>query len=75
MFLFCRQKLFLTVQSEVLPRYGYEGSSNGVYKMMGDMKPYIKDSLCSKPGTTSTLEPIHDETVCAPFKIDEYNGR
>lgn len=42
-FLAERQKLFLTVQSEVLPRYGYEGSSNGVYKMMGDMKPYIKD--------------------------------
>eukprot|EP00435_Cladocopium_sp_Y103_P027343 s4606_g6.t1 len=40
---FERQKLFLTVQIEVLPRYGYEGSSNGVYKMMGDMKPYIKD--------------------------------
>ena len=38
-----RQKLFLTVQSKVLPRYGYEGTSNGVYKMMGDMKPYIKD--------------------------------
>lgn len=42
-FLAERQKLFLTVQSKVLPRYGYEGTSNGVYKMMGDMKPYIKD--------------------------------
>ena len=39
---FLRQQLFLTVQSEVLPKFGYEGTSLGVYKMMGDMKPYVQ---------------------------------
>lgn len=43
-----RQKLFLKVQMRVLPRYGYEGSSSGVYKMMGDMRPFIKDMLDGK---------------------------
>jgi len=42
-FLAERQKLFLKVQMRVLPRYGYEGSSSGVYKMMGDMRPFIKE--------------------------------
>ena len=75
MFLFCRQKLFLTVQSEVLPRYGYEGSSNGVYKMMGDMKPYIKDSWCHlELDHQYTRTHPSEKTMCAPFQIDEYNG-
>ncbi|CAE7602347.1 tycA [Symbiodinium sp. CCMP2456] len=42
-FLEQRQQLFLTVQSEVLPKFGYEGTSLGVYKMMGDMKPYVQE--------------------------------
>jgi len=36
-----RQELMLEVQSVVLPRYGYEGSRAGVYKMMADMGPYV----------------------------------
>jgi len=43
-FLTERSKIFLTVQSQVLPRYGFEGSPKGVINMMADMKPYIKDS-------------------------------
>mmetsp|Transcript_30803 Transcript_30803/g.57746 ORF Transcript_30803/g.57746 Transcript_30803/m.57746 type:complete len:335 (+) Transcript_30803:50-1054(+) len=43
-FLEQRQKLFLTVQSDVLPRFGYEGTSLGVYKMMGDMNPYVQEA-------------------------------
>lgn len=38
-----RQSLFLTVQEKVLPKYGFEGSLEGVHHMMGDMKPYIRD--------------------------------
>ena len=29
-----RQKLFLTVQKEVLPKHGFEGSPKGVFEMM-----------------------------------------
>eukprot|EP00931_Biecheleriopsis_adriatica_P041521 TRINITY_DN23721_c0_g1_i1.p1 TRINITY_DN23721_c0_g1~~TRINITY_DN23721_c0_g1_i1.p1 ORF type:complete len:364 (-),score=91.51 TRINITY_DN23721_c0_g1_i1:33-1040(-) len=43
-FLSQRQKLFLTVQSTVLPRYGFTGDAKGVYTMMADMKPYIQDA-------------------------------
>jgi len=38
-----RQELFLSVQSVVLPSYGFEGSQSGVYKMMGAMGPFIND--------------------------------
>ena len=44
-----RQKLFLTVQSQVLPKFGYEGTSLGVYKMMGDMKPYVQATCKESP--------------------------
>merc|ERR1719245_214471 len=33
-FNFDRQKLFLTVQSKVLPMYGFEGNQRGVFEMM-----------------------------------------
>lgn len=36
-----RQQLFLTVQSKVLPKYGFEGSQPGVLKMMGAMGPFV----------------------------------
>eukprot|EP00930_Biecheleria_cincta_P046867 TRINITY_DN32397_c0_g1_i1.p1 TRINITY_DN32397_c0_g1~~TRINITY_DN32397_c0_g1_i1.p1 ORF type:complete len:348 (+),score=75.86 TRINITY_DN32397_c0_g1_i1:141-1184(+) len=42
-FLAERAKIFLTVQRLVLPRYGFEGSPAGVFKMMGAMQPYLKD--------------------------------
>lgn len=42
-FLAERSKVFLTVQRRVLPRFGFEGSPAGVFKMMGAMQPYIKD--------------------------------
>ncbi|CAJ1363932.1 unnamed protein product [Effrenium voratum] len=35
-----RQELMLEVQSVVLPKYGFEGSRAGVYKMMAAMGPY-----------------------------------
>jgi len=42
-FLKRRKELLLTVQREVLPRYGFEGSLAGVFKMMGAMGSYVKD--------------------------------
>mmetsp|Transcript_86097 Transcript_86097/g.191785 ORF Transcript_86097/g.191785 Transcript_86097/m.191785 type:complete len:508 (-) Transcript_86097:101-1624(-) len=38
-----RQELFLTVQRPLLPKYGFEGSQQGVFKMMGAMGPFLKD--------------------------------
>ena len=42
-FLHKRQELFLTVQAAILPDYGFEGSADGVYRMMAAMGPYVKD--------------------------------
>lgn len=42
-FLRLRQDLMLEVQSEILPKYGFEGTPAGVYKMFGAMAPFIKD--------------------------------
>mmetsp|Transcript_146870 Transcript_146870/g.258861 ORF Transcript_146870/g.258861 Transcript_146870/m.258861 type:complete len:263 (+) Transcript_146870:127-915(+) len=42
-FLKARQQLFLTVQKEVLPKYGFEGTLNGVFKLMGASQPFIND--------------------------------
>lgn len=42
-FLKARQELFLTVQKEVLPKYGFEGTLNGVFKLMGATQPFIND--------------------------------
>lgn len=39
-FLRKRTELFLTVQSVVLPRYGFEGSPKGVVQMMGAFAPH-----------------------------------
>jgi len=38
-----RQELFLSVQSVVLPKYGFEGTAGGVYRMMGAMGPFVAD--------------------------------
>merc|ERR1712176_300327 len=38
-----RQELFLTVQAQVLPQYGFEGTVVGVHHMIGAMSPFIKD--------------------------------
>jgi len=38
-----RQELMFNVQKEVLPKYGFEGSRAGVYKMMGAMGPYVEE--------------------------------
>eukprot|EP00931_Biecheleriopsis_adriatica_P085263 TRINITY_DN5959_c0_g1_i1.p1 TRINITY_DN5959_c0_g1~~TRINITY_DN5959_c0_g1_i1.p1 ORF type:complete len:350 (+),score=84.67 TRINITY_DN5959_c0_g1_i1:272-1321(+) len=38
-----RQELMLEVQSDVLPKYGFEGSRAGVYKMMGAMGPFVEE--------------------------------
>merc|ERR1712217_922530 len=43
-----RQNLFLTVQKRVLPKYGFEGTVSGVYKMMGAMGPFLKDPEFTK---------------------------
>jgi len=43
-----RQKLFLTVQGAVLPRYGFEGTQRGVYKMMGEWGPFVEDPECQR---------------------------
>jgi len=42
-FIRARQELFFMVQCQVLPRYGFEDSQEGVYKMMAAMGPFIKD--------------------------------
>lgn len=42
-FLKARQQLFLTVQREVLPKYGFEGTLNGVFKLMGATQPFVDD--------------------------------
>lgn len=39
-----RQRLFLLVQAPILPKYGFEGSLAGVFKMMTAMQPFIHDS-------------------------------
>lgn len=38
-----RQELFLSVQSRVLPKYGFEGSQDGMFKMMGVVGPFLND--------------------------------
>mmetsp|Transcript_50144 Transcript_50144/g.160463 ORF Transcript_50144/g.160463 Transcript_50144/m.160463 type:complete len:356 (-) Transcript_50144:100-1167(-) len=42
-FIKARQDLFFAVQCQVLPRYGFEETQEGVYKMMAAMGPFIKD--------------------------------
>jgi len=38
-----RQELFLSVQSVILPKYGFEGTLAGVYRMLGAMGAFIED--------------------------------
>lgn len=38
-----RQELFLSAQCKVLPRYGFEGTLDGVFCMMGAMGAFIED--------------------------------
>jgi len=38
-----RQELFLSVQSTVLPKYGFEGTLEGVFRMMGAMGRFLDD--------------------------------
>uniref|UniRef100_A0A7S4SL03 Protein C10 n=1 Tax=Alexandrium monilatum TaxID=311494 RepID=A0A7S4SL03_9DINO len=38
-----RQELFLSVQSLVLPKYGFDGTPSGVYRMMGAMGSFVED--------------------------------
>jgi len=38
-----RQKLLLSVQSLVLPKYGFEGSQSGVHRMMSEWGPFLQD--------------------------------
>lgn len=42
-FMRLRQELFMSVQSLVLPLYGFEGTTRGVYKMMAAVGPYVND--------------------------------
>mmetsp|Transcript_62045 Transcript_62045/g.116009 ORF Transcript_62045/g.116009 Transcript_62045/m.116009 type:complete len:443 (-) Transcript_62045:77-1405(-) len=49
-----RQELMLEVQSIVLPKYGFEGSRAGVYKMMAAMGPYVE-----RPEFTDLAEEIN----------------
>lgn len=49
-----RQELMLEVQSLVLPKYGFEGSRAGVYKMMAAMGPYVE-----RPEFTELAEEIN----------------
>eukprot|EP00913_Durusdinium_trenchii_P003563 g3295.t1 len=49
-----RQELMLEVQSVVLPKYGFEGSRAGVYKMMAAMGPYVE-----QPEFTELAEEIN----------------
>lgn len=46
-----RQKLMLSVQAKILPRYGFEGSLAGLYKMMAACGPYVEDPEFVKQGT------------------------
>jgi len=39
-----KQDLLLTVQAKVLPNYGFDGTPNGVLKMLGAMGPFVKDA-------------------------------
>lgn len=43
-----RQRLLLSVQRQVLPRYGFEGTRTGVLKMMGQMGSFIEDPEFAK---------------------------
>jgi len=43
-----RQTLFLTVHGAVLPRFGFEGTMQGVYRMMSAMKPFGNESEVMK---------------------------
>jgi len=38
-----RQKLTLSVQEKVLPKFGFEGTLSGVYKLMGALGPWVED--------------------------------
>lgn len=38
-----RQEVFLSVQSMIIPKYGFEGTAAGVLSMMGAMGPFISD--------------------------------
>mmetsp|Transcript_92706 Transcript_92706/g.239400 ORF Transcript_92706/g.239400 Transcript_92706/m.239400 type:complete len:264 (-) Transcript_92706:172-963(-) len=38
-----RRKLALAVQREVLPRYGFDGSHNGVQEMVEAIQPFLQD--------------------------------
>lgn len=40
-----RNELFLTVQSVVLPKYGFEGSPAGVLRMMAAFKPHAAEEV------------------------------
>jgi len=42
-FIKARQELFFAVQCQVLPRYGFEDTQEGVYKMMAAMGPFLND--------------------------------
>lgn len=77
-----RQELFLMVQSEILPKYGFEGTTSGVYKMMGDMGPFVDDpefrelaekindllGLKSPPESWGELAKSCQKTEAAPSK-------
>lgn len=49
-FVKARQNLMLSVQSRVLPRYNFEGSMIGVYKMLGACKPWVDDPEFERMG-------------------------
>lgn len=41
-----RSKLMLSVQKRVLPKYGFEGTSEGVERMLASLKPFFSDPEC-----------------------------
>ncbi|CAK9091509.1 unnamed protein product [Durusdinium trenchii] len=57
-----RQKLFLTVQSAVLPRYGLEGTERGVFEMLSQFdQPEIHST---EVGYDGKAEISHVEMSC-----------
>lgn len=45
-----RSKLFLTVQSEILPKYGFEGNIRGVVTMMDALNPFNDNAEFAQNG-------------------------
>lgn len=43
-----RQELLLSVQKQILPRFGFEGNIDGVYRMIGTMGAFLEDPEFTK---------------------------